>query len=535
MDMQKTDIINIKFLENSYAIPYDVIVFLNARDLVSNGLIKLVNEALNLMKKYNRIGAMRAFEKMVDDTRHIQNIMTSIVKEIYGDLVKRKIYDVNEQELCERITSIKQVETVATKICEKIYAEALEIQSANQASRNYAYNSAASKITGSGVSIFTNSFTSLMMYSAIENNILKTQAQKADQEYEQALRKISVSSENKFTKLFADALYNQFLPALPDIFTEFNDELLQNYLFELSQHGQFDPDRIKKYSENKSCTMIENLKYADDKKGLIIQAFELCPFNFDIYAKLIELGYFNTETMKDAAKIFPKKELSCLIEDKINNNLDTIEIVKDYIEVLAYYQNTDEMSILKKFYEGTINKIKNGFHEIYLLCVDSSRLSNWISDNISVDLDYVASLSESEIIQIITVRIRNMVDEKQYEKLSAMGLIGAEDIKYRGSTKNTLEEIQAEYVNRIKILVCNYVKELAKKKAIYEDAYKKYNEGEKARRNAIAEKNKELKKLGLLAFSKKKEIRTELDRLEKEYKEYQKTEPVDLKNAYLNM
>ena len=51
----------------------------------------------------------------------------------------------------------------------------------------------------------------------------------------------------------------------------------------------------------------------------------------------------------------------------------------------------------------------------------------------------------------------------------------------------------------------------------------------------ISNKIKELKQQGIFALSKKKEIKIEIDRLEKEYEEYRNTEPVDVKNAYFNM
>lgn len=49
--------------------------------------------------------------------------------------------------------------------------------------------------------------------------------------------------------------------------------------------------------------------------------------------------------------------------------------------------------------------------------------------------------------------------------------------------------------------------------------------------DAIAAKNDELKQQGLFAFSKKKELTAELDRLNNDYDAYRRTEPVNLKNA----
>jgi len=526
---------NVKFLDTTYDIPEDVIIFLNCRDFVSKGLVKLLNEASSLMSKYTRIGGKRAVDGMADDVTHIQQVMKFIVKDVHDNLLKRGIYDVDQKELYERITSIKQVDSMATEIALNALSAVMEVQSENQAMRDYAYRSAASNITGSGVTIFTNNLASLMVHSAIENSVLKSQAKKADQEYEQALRKISASAVDRFERIHTDVLFNQFLPKLPDIFTKFHDELLSNYLLELSTHNQFNPDALEKYSENKSSTMLENIKHAEDKQNLLQQAFAECPFNLDIYEKLLQLGYFDFDTFIDAKKIFKKSEMDNLLEEKIKSNLNDMENVKKYVKVLASYKNKDESSVLSMFYQDTISKIKNDYHEIFLVCVDSRRLSTWIKDHINKDRDKIASTSEESIRDKISTWIKNTVDDKQYENLSAMGLISIDDIKYKDSTKNTLAEVQTEYVDKMIALILDYIKELGKKKIAYEEAYDKYNAGLKKHTDAIAAKNDELKQQGLFAFSKKKELKAELDRLNNEYEEYRRTEPVNLKNAYFNM
>lgn len=526
---------NVKFLDTTYDIPEDVIIFLNCRDFVSKGLVKLLNEASSLMSKYTRIGGKRAVDGMADDVTHIQQVMKFIVKDVHDNLLKRGIYDVDQKELYERITSIKQVDSMATEIALNALSAVMEVQSENQAMRDYAYRSAASNITGSGVTIFTNNLASLMVHSAIENSVLKSQVKKADQEYEQALRKISASAVDRFERIHTDVLFNQFLPKLPDIFTKFHDELLSNYLLELSTHNQFNPDALEKYSENKSSTMLENIKHAEDKQNLLQQAFAECPFNLDIYEKLLQLGYFDFDTFIDAKKIFKKSEMDNLLEEKIKSNLNDMENVKKYVKVLASYKNKDESSVLSMFYQDTISKIKNDYHEIFLVCVDSRRLSTWIKDHINKDRDKIASTSEESIRDKISTWIKNTVDDKQYENLSAMGLISIDDIKYKDSTKNTLAEVQTEYVDKMIALILDYIKELGKKKIAYEEAYDKYNAGLKKHTDAIAAKNDELKQQGLFAFSKKKELKAELDRLNNEYEEYRRTEPVNLKNAYFNM
>ena len=153
-----------------------------------------------------------------------------------------------------------------------------------------------------------------------------------------------------------------------------------------------------------------------------------------------------------------------IIEKKIKSNLNDLEKAKGYIEVLAYYQGKSEIDILKKFYESTISKIKNDYHEILLVCVDSRRLSTWIKDHINKDRDKIASTSEESVRDKVNSWITNTVDDKQYNNLSTMGLISIDDIKYKDSTKTTLAEVQTEYADKMIALILDYIKELGEKK-----------------------------------------------------------------------
>ena len=307
------------------------------------------------------------------------------------------------------------------------------------------------------------------------------------------------------------------------------------YLQRLQEKGLFDNNKIYDYSLNRSAEILKNLNIVNDKRSVLKEAFKLCPFNPDIYAAVISAGFFDVETLKAAKEFHQEKTLMSTIENKINSGLNNIEKVKGYIEVLAYYQGKTEIDILKKFYESTISKVIYDYREIFFTCIDSRRLSMWIKNHINMDRDKIISSSEESVRDKVNLWIKKTVDDKQYKNLSAMGLISIDDIKYKGSTKTTLEEVQTEYADKMITLIMDYIKELGEKKAAYKEAYDKYNAGLKKYTNAISEKNIELKQQGLFAFSKKKEIRAEIERLNGEYEEYRKTEPKDLENAYLNM
>lgn len=534
-NVENTKYFSVKFLDKIYDIPEDVIIFYNCREFVSEGLIKLLDEASSLMKKYSRMGSERATRGLSNDVKHIQQVMMSVVKDVHNDLLKREIYDVDENELYERITSIKQVESMATDVAFNILCAAKEVQRDNQTMRNNAYRSAVSNISGSGVRIFTNSFTSLLVHSAIENSVLKSQAKKADREYEQALKSINASSEDRFERIYSDGLFKQFLPALPEIFTTFNDELLKNYLLELVQHNQFNIDNIEQYSENKSSTMLENIKHAGDKKKLLIQAFEICPFNFNVYKKALELGFFDFKTFKDAKKIFGSKITGSLIEEEITKYISDIDKMKDYISLLAYYKDENEQKIWSQYYQNEINMIRDNYRKISILCTDSVELDEWIKIQINPDMDKIVKTTEKEVKKCLESWFLTNMNNKRFDKLSSIGLISVEDIRLQNSVKTTLEEVNEEYIEKILLMIIDYITEAGKRKIVYEEAYNKFNLELKKRNAVIAEKETELNQQGIFAFTKKKELKIELEKLQNELREFKKTEPVDLKKAYYNM
>ena len=69
----------------------------------------------------------------------------------------------------------------------------------------------------------------------------------------------------------------------------------------------------------------------------------------------------------------------------------------------------------------------------------------------------------------------------------------------------------------------------------YKEAYNKFDDEIKKRNDEISEKSAELKQQSIFAFSKKKEIKAEIEQLESELHDFRKTEPIHLKKAYFGM
>jgi hypothetical protein len=227
--------------------------------------------------------------------------------------------------------------------------------------------------------------------------------------------------------------------------------------------------------------------------------------------------------------------LISVIEDKIKDDLKNVGKVMDYIDILSYYEDKDRTEILLAFYQSTIDSIKNDYHEMFLLCSDSRRLDHWISENINSDMDKVVSTSDDMVKLKVESWVKRKVHDDEFTELANMGLISIEDIRMKDSVQTNLEEIRMEYVTKLVMLILDYIKEASVRKVAYEEAYDKFNAEVQKRNDVISEKSAELKQQGFFAFSNKKEIKAELERLEKDLEDFRKTEPVHLKNAYYGM
>lgn len=525
-------VINVIFLGQNYSFSGELaryVTYCNEFEKISD---RLMNRLLVTMKKKPMGEGDCSYTDMHEKYEvELQNEG----KKFITMLSKIGVYDVTEADVIYKNKGYEQYIQIRDKMQEGTRKIMLKTISNWMEQQENIYSSAASNIRGSGYGLISNSFLAHATFSAMEYSTLKRQAKEADRQYQQAIGELNRSTfsreEQQYIQFYASEIY----PEIAAAFNKFTTELMAIYLLKLQEKGMFDSDKLSNYSLNKSAGILKNITLVDDKKAVLVEAYKICPFNPDIYADVMTYGLFDVDTMKGAKEFHQESILEGMLEDKIKSSLSNIEEAKDYIEVLAYYQDKSETEILKKFYENNISKIKNDYHEIYLVCIDSRRLSIWIKDYINADRDEIALTSEESVRDKVNSWLKRITDNNQFEKISAMGLIDVDDIKYKNSTKTTLAEVQAEYADKMITLILNYIKELGEKKVAYEEAYNKYNVALKKYMDAISEKNDELKRQGLFAFSKKKEIKAELDKLNKEYQEYRKTEPLNLKNAYFYM
>lgn len=185
--------VTVKFLGEEYQVSETINEFLSYDTLLTPMRIKILNTAIADIKRDSRIswngdtmtshihGMTDKYRKMVEDSAEL------LVKK----LLELGVYDVTSNEMLKDVTTITDINKIENNTFATLLEEGHKIADMRNAGIERAYRYAASNITGSGVSIFTSSFATLMINSVVEKNILLSQAKKADKEYEEAVRNLN--------------------------------------------------------------------------------------------------------------------------------------------------------------------------------------------------------------------------------------------------------------------------------------------------------------------------------------------------------
>lgn len=524
---------DVRFLDKTYKVPEDAVVFIKSREFVGKELIKLIKESSDMIVRYSNADAPKFFENFNDEIKNYHSVMLEACQDIVDDLISRDIYDVSVTDFAEKLSGFKAVQDLGNKVIIKATNEIQKLVDEKNAGENYAYRSAANTITGSGIRVFTNSFASLMVYSAVEKHIMLSQAKKADQQYEKAVQKIQAACKDALNQICTNILINDFGMGLVEIIETFNNELMQNYLLELTLHGEFNVDNIEGYSENRSNAILENMSRVSDKRKLLIQAYEASPFNIDVYEKILEMGFFDVNTFMDAKQIFPVETLQSMVESQIDGSSYSLSKMDEYVSVLADYQNTDEKSVVKMYFSKYVDTLMLPYTNIKKICDNKRLLDSWIRENISKDMDHIIEINDDSISEKVENWFKRQVDEEKIIKLCDAGINPLDRIVLSDFKADSYDDLKRYYIDLLVQNINEYIYEARDRKKIYEQSYEEYKSKFDNQREKIEDLKRQLEKTGVFSFAKKKELK---ETISKELSELNKIqEPVDLKKAYYDM
>lgn len=328
--------VKLYFLGEEYTVPSELrefVGYLNDFDGIRNEVMSLLTSQMKLQKYTG--GAD-------EDFVYFKTPLTKIGQKVIAMLSQKSIFDVTLDDVVYQNPGYIQLHTVCQETIQGMANILLNAMQDWKAGYENAYSSAASNITGSGVSIWTNSLSTALIYSAMEASTLKKQANKADKEYSMAMTLLSKRIDDSQKQQERNLLVNKYYPCAAEALNRFVSELMEYYIAKLEQHGIFAYSLIKQYNLQRSTGILDNLDLVADKKGILKQAFICCPYNPDIYKAALDNGLADLQTFETAKYFMQDGILLESVEEYCQQNYENRDKIAEVVKILALFKGADE-------------------------------------------------------------------------------------------------------------------------------------------------------------------------------------------------
>lgn len=339
-----------------------------------------------------------------------------------------------------------------------------------------------------------------------------------------------------FDTVYREVMVKEFYPSIVQKLLEFGNKIMSVFLLELITHGKFDFESVENYNMQKADGMLKNISQVPDKNEFLKQVFLTCPFSVDVYKECLKQGLLDKETFETAKYFGIGEEIAGEMDNYIKNNLKNSEKVKPIISLLSSHRGTDELSIWKRMYEGTLENIEGTYKLFNTAIADKKKLDRFIKENIIKNMVEIVDKSVDDITTTIDCKMQSLITEKQFEEFVSMGILLPETIRMSGSSSTALNEINNEISSSFTECIMKYIKEAKKRLDAYNQAKALFDKEIKQKEQELSVLKSEKEKLGLFAFSKKKELSAIIASKENEISGFKRTnEPKDLQIYFERM
>ena len=295
----------------------------------------------------------------------------SIAKQVIQDAASNGIFDLTEAELVDDNPGYAELNRVVNETTRQMLVNQIQATLDYLEGADAAYNSAASNITGSGVSIWTSSFGSAMLYSFMEGNVLKKQAKQADKEYDAAIKNLKSTRRFKEKEAEYNAKVNVYYPGCNNAVSQIVTYMFKLYLEAMNNNGKINVTDINSYDLKKSVDIMKNLTVVSPKQriNVLSKAFEWCPYNIDMYYEMINMGHLD----QDMADTLEYLTLNNLIAEYYESNIPVfpqsgftnhIAINKKMISNVCMLKKVGRKDYLYKISDSATYQVKDRYRDI---------------------------------------------------------------------------------------------------------------------------------------------------------------------------
>lgn len=461
-----------------------------------------------------------------EDFAYYAEPLKSVVEHVISDLAEKGVYDVTIQELLYDNSGYINLH----QICEETMSAMQEINNFRLDALRDGMNQAAvyanSKVTGSGISIYTNSMAHALAYTALETREVQKQTRVAEASYRVMVSSLENRVDRDHAELVKQLLTDVYYPVVYGCLDLFMSNLKEVCLQKLNDVGRFTFDRLKQFDKKRSANILENLDISKESaKEIVRQAFLYCPYNEDVY--YYAWMYCNPSISTfETAVYFGLSEL-------LANNME-LACKQDYnaacdfsitVKALQVMQSKSEVDVLQSICCSKILAISNKYESISRAVLSGENLKYWIKYNLSEDFVSFCDMSDVKINQEISDIIETEALEDYWiQKLLDANALDCSIFGISFDSKNKLTDFHA-YKKSIKSTLIALV--LSSHGEMIKYRYGCLDEASKVKskvdslvveldglRRKVSDLQEERNAVRFFDFSKRKELREKIERLE---------------------
>lgn len=537
--------VNVKFLGQDYQVSEAINEFRDYDEILTPNREKILSTLSQDVKNspYSWSFNDNTPDLVYNNAAKYQQIMEDCATVLVNKLYELGVYDVSSDEMLKQTTGIQELIDLRDVSLQTMLSEGKKYIELKNMGLERAYKSAASQITGSGWMVFSSSITTLMINSFVENSILKSQAKQADKEYQKAVQVISTCTTHALDKMVREVMIKQYYPSLIDILMKFPTSLTAMFLTILSERGKFDFNSIKQYDMDKAETMLNNINRVPDKVEFLKQVFAVCPFCFQLYEICLNEGLLDIDTFSTAKYFGFSDSLIDSVKSYCIKNSDDYSKIKTSVEMYSSFTGKSITEVLNEIYKDKIHIVRKHYNELNKAISNRRSLADWINKCISRNAIDFCKMERGKIKQLFINSINRIgIPYNTVDILLEKGLICTSSLSQNRIDATSIKEVNEYYYSNIETALFNYLDELKDhvdcclseasiKKADYEAKEKAYLDKINEYRNREKSLQQERDKLGLFAFSKKKELNSKISACVSERESFEKSEnPYQIKD-----
>ena len=405
---------NVEFNKKQYIIPDDLNEYLIVLDLAGK-IQGNLSEAF--MQK-----ALSAQSKVVSPDE-MNDAFKDAAERFIQRLCEKGVYDKTIDEYTFQNEGYLEFLNVTKNAMQAMVKFLSEQAQDYEKGRYEAEQKALSSVTGSGVSVYSSSILTLALTSAVEYTTLQGQCNKEDEQYAKELKQLRERGNSERERKENGYFATQYCPEATDALRQFAYCLMGRYLDDLIANNLFDKETLQYIDLKRSQEILKNLKVSPNKEAVLEKAFIACPFNFDVYVELGELGKLDMETF-ETAKVFGqsmsvKQQLYKAFENvSYKENLhDDLIPVENIITSLSLITGKEKIEFYKKFTDSVYTEVVNKYKKVqeYASNVDSCKE---LLENLN---DKILDCTNTELLSIAEKTVGTIISDTEFDAIVEKG------------------------------------------------------------------------------------------------------------------